>query len=265
MLKRCALTLCLVAAIAGCSAARSEEPSEALASADLSAQDFDTAVQQLSALPWLPWTYLSDGCDARAKYYSMLLAAKGIPTNHIYVRVKSLDAPKLFGRWSWHVAPVVTKAGDMEHLWVLDPAVDQTKALTSIEWVAKQTYPDPSAADYPELDVMPVEGAVIVMKPMANPGPPDVASNMEPTLAEMPGFRIEFVSSACVVMHEYIDLEESTTPPMKEEKHRALGRETQRIVSQLDAKGKVIFDYDHAGIASQQGLSADCTRNEPLP
>ena len=43
----------------------------------LTAEDYDTAVRHLASLPYLPWAYTTDGCYARATYYSMLLATKG--------------------------------------------------------------------------------------------------------------------------------------------------------------------------------------------
>src|SRR6188474_1970711 len=116
---------------AGCSSASVNEHATTLDDS-LTTQDYDTTVKQLTALPWLPWGYTPDGCYARALYYSMLLATKGVPTNHLYVVAR--PGTSLGGQWRWHVAPLVTKDNEPDRLYVLDPVYDQTRALTNVEW-----------------------------------------------------------------------------------------------------------------------------------
>lgn len=224
----------------------------------LSQQDFDTTVKHLGSLPWLPWTYLADGCYARALYYSMLLATKDVPTNHVYV-VRKAGAPPLMGIWSWHVAPLVSKDGEPNTLYVLDPAYDQERALTNVEWVAKQNYPDPAATNYPNLHVHSGNSYLkqhSVVQRLENPGEPVAEDYKEPVIEDMPAFAMRDVSAACLRMHQYIDRETTTTPDQKAEKHRSLGRETQRLVRTLDTKGK---------ISGEPTLTTACTRNEVLP
>ncbi len=220
----------------------------------LSAADFDTTVQQLTALPWLPWAYTTDGCYARAEYYSMLLATKNIPSNHIYVLAK--PGHPLGGIWSWHVAPLVTKDGDPNHLYVLDPVYDQTKALTNVEWVAHQNYPDPSATNYPSLHVHPGNSYLAQYRnerPLTSPAEPNASEYKEPTFEAMPSFRMQDISQACSTMHRYIDYEPGTTSVQKAEKHTSLGRETKRLVGELATKGKISGD--------PTSLSRSCTRD----
>jgi hypothetical protein len=251
-----ALTSCAAAMHIGCAPPPQEEPTDALDSA-LNAEDFDATVKHLSALPWLPWTYLTDGCYARAFYYSMLLASKNVPTNHVYV-VRQAGAPPLFGIWGWHVAPVVTKNKDPNHLYVLDPAYDQTRALTNVEWVAKQNYPDPAAANYPKLHVYPGNSYLdqyTTLQPLVNPAEPEAALYKEPVFEQMPAFAMSDVSASCSVMHRYIDIEPNSTVATRAEKHSGLGRETQRLVRSLVLKHK---------ISGNPVLSASCTRNEPI-
>jgi len=238
-------------------ASHDEDPTDALDSA-LNEQDFDATVKHLASLPYLPWTYLTDGCYARALYYSMLLATKNVPTNHLYV-VGRPGAPPLFGIWSWHVAPLITKDGDPNKVFVLDPAYDQTKALTNVEWVAKQNYPDPSAANYPRLHVHAGTSYLdqyTTIQPLENPAAPSAETYKEPVFSEMPAFAMTDVSQACLTMHRYIDREPSSTAEIKAAKHKALGIETQKLVRALVGKSKISGDPT---------LSAQCTRNEVVP
>jgi hypothetical protein len=222
----------------------------------LTAQDYDTTVQQLTALPWLPWGYTPDGCYARALYYSMLLATKGVPTNHLYVVAR--PGTSLGGQWRWHVAPVVTKDSEPDRLYVLDPVYDQTRALTNVEWVAKQFFPDPAATNYPSLHVR--EGVSYldqfnVQLPLANPAAPAAETYKEPAFAAMPSFEMADVRAACDTMHRYIEREPNTTTAQKAEKHVSLGRETVRLVDGLVAKQKV---------SGEPTLPASCTRVTPF-
>lgn len=245
-----------VALGAGCSSPPTDEPTTTLDEA-LSAEDYDTAVRHLASLPYLPWAYTTDGCYARALYYSMLLVTKGVPTNHVYVVAR--PGTQLGGQWRWHVAPLVSKAGESNRLYVLDPVYDRTRALTNVEWVAKQNHTDPSASNYPQLHVH--NGASYlqqsaVQRPLVNPGSPDAATYAEPALADMPSFEMRNVSAACDVMHRYLDREPGVSATERAEKHLSLGRETQRIVGKLAAQGKIVGD--------PASLSSRCTRNEPV-
>jgi hypothetical protein len=246
---------CLLAA-ASCATPTTPERVGTLDDA-LSAQDFDTTVQNLTALPWLPWAYTADGCYARAEYYSMLLASHGVPTNHLYAVARS--GTTLGGMWGWHVAPLVTKDGDPDHLYVLDPVYDQTRALTHLQWIERQGFSDPSAAEYPYLHVYPGNSYFdqnVPALPVADPGAPDASLYKEPAFAEMPSFDIYVVRRACKTMHQYIDLESGTTADEKSEKHASLGRETKRLVGVLDVKGK---------LEGEPKLYRNCTRDPVDP
>ncbi len=218
----------------------------------LTAQDFDATVRELTSLPWLPWGYKTDGCYARALYYSMLLATKGVPTNHLYVVAR--PGTSLGGIWSWHVAPLVSKDGDPNRLYVLDPVYDQTRALTNVEWVANQNHPDPAAPNYPRLHVR--EGTSYLDQmgsqlPLVNPAEPEAATYKEPAFADMPAFDMVDVRAACSIMHQYINIEPNQTAEQKSAKHTTLGSETVRIVEGLQAKKK---------LAGAPTLPVSCTR-----
>ena len=225
---------------------------------NLSTQDFDETVKELTALPYLPWGYTPDGCYARAFYYSMVLATKGVPTNHLYVVVKN-DGSSLGGQWRWHVAPVVTRDGDPTHLYVLDPDFSKTKALTNVEWVAAQGFPDTSVANYPNLHVWPGNSYMEQddsILPLASPAAPVAADYKEPTFDAMPAFEMTDFASACETMHDYIDIEPGRTAAQKTAKHQALGAASKTILASLVAKQKV------HGTAT---LDARCTRETGAP
>jgi hypothetical protein len=243
------LLVSFVAGLVACAAEPKGGEPETLDDA-LSQGDFDATVRHLTALPWLPWAYTADGCYARAEYYSMLLATRRVPTNHLYVVASPGTA--LGGQWRWHVAPLVTKDSDREHLYVLDPVYDTTRALTNVEWVAHQGFEDPAAYRYPSLHVHPGNSYAVpddVVLPLESPGKPEVAKYKEPTFVAMPSFRMGHVDEACETMHVYIDWEPDTTASEKRDKHRSLAGETARIVAELAALGKI--DGDPASLGSR--------------
>jgi hypothetical protein len=244
-----------VAGAVACAAPRAPEEIRTLDDA-LSAQEFDTTVQHLTALPWLPWAYTADGCYARAEYYSMLLASRGVPTNHLYALAR--PGTTLGGMWRWHVAPLVTKDGDPNHLYVLDPVYDQSRALTNVEWIARQGHSNPNADEYPYLHVHPGNSYLdqnLSALPLVNPSEPNASVYKEPTFEAMPAFKMFVIAQACKTMHLYIDREPGTSEEQKSDKHTSLGRETKRIVGVLAAKGKLDGDSG--------SLYRNCTR-DPL-
>ena len=240
-------------AVAACSTNTGESTNEGVAdsASDLSAVDFDTAASKLGALPYLPWKYTTDGCYARALYYSMLLAEAGIPTKHVYVDMKPGTQP-LYGIWGWHVAPIATKNGE-DQLYVFDPALFPTRVPTVREWVAIQGYSDPSSNDYPDLSI--ADGTSYAQSvgstPLPNAVNPSAELYGEPTFAAMPKFTVGSINAACDVMHSYIELEPNSTAASKFNKHKGLADATVRLANSLLAKDKL------SGTPAQ--ISASCT------
>lgn len=241
----CLLLVLGLQGLASCTAApgergRADDDATEVADQALSAADFDAAVRHLTALPYLPWSYTADGCYARALYYSMLLATKGIPTNHIYAVAQAWTT--LGGEWTWHVAPMVTRDGDGSRLYVLDPVLDGTRALTQLEWVARQGHPNPSVATFPILHVHPGNSYLdqfSIRRKVELPSQPDAPRYMEPSFEAMPPFAMTDINDACVILQRHIDSESGLTDAERTEKHTALGRETRRIVDALARRKKV--------------------------
>lgn len=239
-------------ALAACTTATSEDANDPTidSASDLSAVDFDTASSKLGALPYLPWKYTTDGCYARALYYSMLLAEAGIPTKHVYVNARPGTA--LYGIWGWHVAPIATKDGE-DQLYVFDPALFPTRVPTVREWVAIQGYDDPTASNYPRLSVD--EGTSYAQStgrtPLPNVINPSASQFGEGTFTELPQFTVGSINMACDVMHNYIEREPGATVASKFNKHKGLADATVRLANGLTAKGKL------SGTVAQ--ISSRCT------
>jgi hypothetical protein len=239
-------------ALAACTAAPpANDDGAAATDSDLSAVDFDTAASKLGSLPYLPWKYTTDGCYARALYYSMLLAEAGIPTKHVYVDMKPGTQP-LYGIWGWHVAPIATKNGENQ-LYVFDPALFPDRVPTVREWVAIQGYDDPTSSDYPNLSI--ADGTSYAQSvgstPLPNAVSPSAELYGEPTFAAMPKFTVGSINAACDVMHSYIELEPNSTAASKFNKHKGLADATVRLATSLQAKDKL------SGAPSQ--ISGSCT------
>lgn len=228
-------------ALAACTTVAADNASDdsVAGTADLTTEDFNAASAELGSLPYLPWHYTTDGCYARALYYSMLLAEKGIPTRHVYVDAKPGTQP-LYGIWGWHVAPIATKNGQ-DQLFVFDPALFPERVVTVQEWVAIQGYTDPSTPDYPNLSI--ADGTSYAQSVGSTPLPdavhPSAALYGEPTFAAMPKFNVGSINAACDVMHSYIELEPNSSASIKFNKHKQLGEATVRLATGLQAKGKL--------------------------
>ncbi len=223
----------------------------------LSTGDYDTTVQQLSALPYLPWAYTPDGCYARAYYYSLLLASKSVASNHLYAIAPR--GQKIGGQWGYHVAPMVSLDTDKDNLWVLDPVFNKVTAMTVPEWTAEMGYPNPSAQSYPTFRVHPGNTYNLVISqglPLTDPAAPDVARLKEPTFGALGAFDTQDIQDACVLMHSYIDLEPGLTLEQKQQKRVLLGEQTRALAVKLAALGK---------LDGQPGdLTAECVGEEPL-
>lgn len=226
-------------ALAACTTTTTEPETTVDSTSDLNTDDFNTAASKLNALPYLPWTYTTDGCYARALYYSMVLAQNGIATKHVYVNQR-FGAPPLYGIWAWHVTPVATKDGENQ-LYAFDPALFPDRVVTLQEWVAIQGYADPTAANYPKLSI--ADGTSYAQSTGATIIPDVVAPSAqlfgEGTFAAMPKFTVGSINAACDVMHNYLEREPNATAASKFRKHKGLSEATITLANSLVEKGKL--------------------------
>lgn len=205
----------------------------------LTERDWGRAISYLGSLDYLPWGYTDDGCYARAIYYTMNLAAEGIASNHVYIIAKDgAHGLGSTGRWFYHVAPLVSRDSTGE-LRVLDP-VYSTQPLLLSDWYDRQSRWE-NTPDAPILKVAP--GTTYGDRSGTQVPDPHAASTAAfrepPSFASMPSFSIGVLNSACNVMHRYIDLDTTTSAARKVQKHQGLSRDSQRLVTELAARGKI--------------------------
>jgi hypothetical protein len=93
---------------------------------------------QLANQPHIPFKYPEGGCNSKAHEMSRLLEKFGIITGKAFIegklRVETLNGPKGYVEWGYHVAPFlyVEKQGRLE-IYVLDPSIFN-KAVPLKEW-----------------------------------------------------------------------------------------------------------------------------------
>jgi hypothetical protein len=237
--------------VTACSAAPREEE-QASSEQHLNERDWAQAVGYLQKISYLPWGYTNDGCYARALYYTMNLAAEGIPSNHVYIVAKPGFGLGASGAWGYHVAPLVSQDSTGQ-LLVLDPIYAKTP-IPLRNWYERQSQWE-GTENAPDLYVASgtTYGQPGTGSRVPDPINADTATFREPaSFAEMGAFSIESINGACEKMHEYIDKEGSGSAATK---HHDLSRDTKRLVTALADMGKL------SGSASQ--LDAQCTRFAP--
>jgi len=249
------LTIATLLTAAGCSTETAEDENAASSQeAPLTERDWNRAITYLNGLDYLPWGYTDDGCYARAIYYTMNLAAEGISANHVYIIAKDNDhGLGATGRWRYHVAPLVSRDATNE-LIVLDPVYSRSP-LSLRDWYDRQSIYE-GTPNAPILKVAPGttygdrSGTVV-----PDPHNVNTATFREPvSFASMPSFDMGKINQACDVMHRYIDADQTTNADQKSTKHRALSRDTKRLVVSL---------ADQRKLPSASGLNASCTSYAP--
>lgn len=103
--------------------------------------DLHAAIQGFAKDPSIPFSYVPDGCYARADVMAKSLNAKGIPTTKVWAYAQDMGKPLEVpgAEWGYHVAPQV-KAWNPETGAVGDYVVDPSmsgKPMTPSEWVGK--------------------------------------------------------------------------------------------------------------------------------
>ncbi|MDR3624977.1 MAG: protein-glutamine glutaminase family protein [Chlamydiales bacterium] len=106
----------------------------------------DKVVKALYATDIFPWYYLKNGCHTRAHITIQFLIAlgtspKSLQKQYVFTSAKTAKTIEDFRgnsiSWRYHIAPYVELADKTK--WIIDPALDSTKALSLNEWLEKQT------------------------------------------------------------------------------------------------------------------------------
>lgn len=87
----------------------------------------------------LSWLYPDDGCFARADLERKNLVERGLPPLQKIVitgdlTVKTANAPDGMVTWWWHISQIVRVGSEV---YVLDPAIEPSRALPVREWLAR--------------------------------------------------------------------------------------------------------------------------------
>ena len=111
---------------------QAQKPAVSQSKALVTSSQAQAAFDIVSAIDYIPFTYIVDGCYARSLYMSMELAADKIPSSAFYMFGYLQPTDEV--SWSYHVAPLLKIRG--QEAIVLDPAYEK-EPLTMTEWKAK--------------------------------------------------------------------------------------------------------------------------------
>ncbi len=204
---------------------------------------FDKAFTVVKGVDYLPFQYKIDGCYARALYMSMELAANSIESNAVFAFAQP-GAPLVVGpiEWGYHVAPMIevgTSAGNAVHT-VIDPALSD-QPITQDQWVAMMGHPtDEPASQQPQMlfvpgsDYAPAEA-------IADTAHADFDT---PNFHDLAPFRASDIQSACGVMHNYLTLEQGSSPDEVQRKQTKLLARSTSLLTALAASGKLTADVE---------------------
>ncbi len=248
---RCAAAMLLAAStLMACRGGGSDEsaPAGSTESDWVVQSAFDKAFTVVKGVDYLPFQYKVDGCYARALYMSMELAAKNIESNAVFAFARP-GAPLVVGdiQWGYHVAPMIevgTSADNAVHT-VIDPALSD-RPITEAQWVAMMGHAANESADQapqmlfvPGSDYAPAEAVA------------DTAhANFDtPNFQELAPFRTSDIQSACGVMHNYLTLEQGSSPDEVQRKQAKLLDRSTALLAALAANGKLTADMEFSASA----------------
>ncbi|NRA66246.1 MAG: hypothetical protein HRU19_17295 [Pseudobacteriovorax sp.] len=187
------------------------------------------AYRTIKSIDYLPFSYIRDGCFARALYVGMELTSKKIPANNQYIIGKLIPEG---ARWGWHVAPVVH--GPNNKPYIIDPAFAD-KPLTRKKWVSLS-----NPKKKPELLIAPITN---YRKKQAKIGqqkqiPGYDYHNRITEFTEIPEFRLKDIANACSVAYKYIGEEDLTARQIKNKRRKLISR-TKTLIKRLKRIGKI--------------------------
>jgi len=184
------------------------------------------AYKVISAINYLPFLFIEDGCYARSLYMSMELASQGIPSSAHYIYGDLRPTAEV--NWGYHVAPMI-QIGNSEP-WILDPAMDK-QPLPVTKWVAKNF---PNGRFTEETKAGSAYFDYYRRTTQFN------NNRMIQNFAEMPAFLTSDVASACTVMYNYIP-EQGNFIEAAAMRSRLL-KKTADLLNNLYGRGKLIVN-----------------------
>ncbi|WP_394831603.1 hypothetical protein LVJ94_34330 [Pendulispora rubella] len=196
-----------------------EKPSEgaghigqrAVVSPEVAARAFDI----VRGVDYLPFGYKEEGCNERALYMAMELAAQKIPSSALYAEGDLRPSEDV--EWEYHVAPMLQIDGKQ---MVIDPSLESAP-VTVDAWIADMRSPANVVTFF-------VPGSHA--KKARRSGQPMIRS-----FDELPPFDKNDIMSSCGVMWNFLGRE----APFRPEHRSRLLERTKALVAQLVAVGKL--------------------------
>ncbi len=173
------------------------------------------AYHTVKEIDYLPFSFLKDGCFARALYIGMELIAKKIPVNNQYIvgRLQPEGA-----QWGWHVAPMVKGPKNKEYIF--DPSFAK-KPMVRKKWVR---FSNPIKES--ELWVAPISNyskeRAYELQQKQVPG--YEYETMIERFSDIPEFNIKDIANACRVVYRNIGLEKLSLEEIKDKRRKLISR-----------------------------------------
>lgn len=187
------------------------------------------AYQTVKSIDYLPFSYIRDGCFARALYIGMELTAEKITSNNQYL-IGSLRPNG--AKWGWHVAPLI--ASPSGKAYIIDPAFSD-KPLSQKKWVSLSK-PKSKA----ELLVSPITNyrKKNLLKKQEQKARGYDKQTMIQSFKQVPKFQVKDVSNACSTAYKYIG-KEKISDAAKYRKRKKLITRTRFLIRKLQRLGKI--------------------------
>lgn len=183
-----------------------------------------------SAVPYLPFGYVADGCYARAYYMALEAAAVSLPVSvqYIYMPTGSLSPDGVI-RWRYHAATMIWVDGDDEPS-IADPGLFDAPVARDV-WLARL---HPTSA--PELKYAAGSNLKFFSATPRQLGP-TTPSQLVTSIDAMPDFAASDITFACNVMAGFIGSEAALSNEARKAKTAHLTARTKQLVAALDQRG----------------------------
>jgi hypothetical protein len=192
---------------------------------------------------YIPFSYIKDGCQSRALYMSMELAAARIPSSAVFVEGDLRAVSPTTGeriRWGYHVAPLLIEG---ENPWVIDPGF-RNEPLGFRDWLGRMGINESNRARPDEKGgIRIIPGSIFESRFRDDPAlaKKDVIVS---SFAEMPAFRLAEIAGACNVLHRYLASEGRSAQVTAERRKKLIDR-TLYLAGHLRRLTPVMLDHGY--------------------